>query len=76
MRSEIIIEDADCERFLRVITPDNYGGITAECMNETVKVTIEEKKYGTVFTLMDDIIRSYEVFQKIRKIILDFTAPR
>ncbi|WP_048161872.1 hypothetical protein [Thermoplasma acidophilum] len=76
MRSELIIEDADCERFLMTIKPDNFGGITAECNNGNVKIKIEEKKYGTIFTLMDDIIRSYEVFEKIRKIIPDITALR
>ncbi|KAA8923174.1 hypothetical protein [Thermoplasma sp.] len=76
MRSELTIDDEDCDAFLLAISPDNYGGINAECVDGKIRITIEEKKYGTVFSLLDDMIRSYEVFEKIRNMIRSLTAPR
>ncbi|WP_297215606.1 hypothetical protein [Thermoplasma sp.] len=76
MRSELFIDDRDCDPFLKTISPDNYGNIKMECNSERIKITIDEDKYGTVFTLLDDILRNYEVFKKIRDLMSQITVQR
>ena len=61
----IFMERAKMDDFLASIDPDNMGKIKPSLNNNSLCLTITDAKISTITNVIDDILRCYEVFEKL-----------
>ena len=61
----IAMDDKECSDFQQVLEPDNNNTVRMQCDDHGMTITISELKTTSLYSLVDDILRSYEVFKKI-----------
>jgi hypothetical protein len=61
------IETANMEssEFIKSLEPDNHGRIEALEAMDGVEIIIRERKISTIVNVIDDLLRCFEVFEKI-----------
>ena len=61
------IETANMEssEFIKSLEPDNHGRIEAFEVMDGVEIIIRERKISTIVNVIDDLLRCFEVFEKI-----------
>lgn len=67
LRLELVMDMGreECLGLKAVIDPDNGPHIRTECIEKGLKIEISDLKETSIYSLIDDILRSYEVFRKI-----------
>ena len=65
MEIEIYLGSIDCEKLMAAIGPDNDDTIMMECVDRHLKIEIRDLKITSAYNVVDDLIRSYEVFKKL-----------
>ena len=61
----IFMERAKMDDFLASIDPDNMGKIKPSLNNNSLCLTIADAKISTITNVIDDILRCYDVFEKL-----------
>ncbi|WP_048054020.1 hypothetical protein [Thermoplasma volcanium] len=64
MKAVLNLDVPNCKKFMEVLTPDNYGSISMDCIDHKISITVEEKP-STLFNVLIDIVTSYEIYIKI-----------
>ena len=61
------IETANMEpsEFTKSLEPDNHGQIEALEVMDGVEIIIRDRKISTIVNVIDDLLRCFEVFEKI-----------
>ncbi|MGC8515682.1 MAG: KEOPS complex subunit Pcc1 [Thermoplasmata archaeon] len=62
---KIVIGNNEASEFLKSLEPDNHGRIDAFELNDGVEVTIRDEKISTIVNVIDDLLRCFDVFEKI-----------
>ncbi len=62
---QIEMEADECKDFFRVLSPDNDDSIHMNCSDNGISITIYDLKETSLYSMLDDFLRSYEVFKKI-----------
>ncbi len=62
----ICTRSLDCESLKMVLEPDNDSRISILCNDDCAKISIDNVKETSMYSIIDDLIRSYEVYEKIR----------
>ncbi|MCL4451359.1 MAG: hypothetical protein M1327_01865 [Candidatus Thermoplasmatota archaeon] len=53
--------------FLKSMEPDNQNRIKANNVRDGIEITIADEKISTIANVVDDLIRCFEVFEKIEE---------
>jgi hypothetical protein len=61
----IFMERAKMDDFLASIDPDNMGKIKPLLNKNALCLTIADAKISTITNVIDDILRCYDVFEKL-----------
>ncbi len=64
----IEIDEEDCYSLYNSIIADNDENISMECDNNRLKIDIKNAKIISIYNLIDDILRDYETFKKIKEL--------
>lgn len=51
--------------FLGSLNPDNQGKVVTSLRSDGIDIIVEDRKISTIVNVMDDLLRCFEVFQKI-----------
>ena len=62
----IAMEADECRNFCQVLSPDNDDSIEMKCIDTGISILISSLKATSLYNIVDDFLRSYEVFKKIR----------
>ncbi|MEM0156696.1 MAG: hypothetical protein QXN26_01350 [Thermoplasmataceae archaeon] len=62
----ICVKSLDCKSLKMVLEPDNDSRICIHCDDDCAKITIDNVKETSMYSIIDDLIRSYEVYEKIK----------
>ena len=62
---EIECEGQECQDLLNALKADDTKDWTTSLHENKVKVTVTTDKITSLYNLVDDLLRSYEVFKKI-----------
>ncbi len=68
MEINIEIDEEDCPGLYNSIIADNDENISMECDSGKLKIDIKNAKIISIYNLVDDIIRDYETFKKIKNL--------
>ncbi len=68
MEINIEIDENDCYGLYNSINADNDENISMECYNNKLKIDIKNAKITSIYNLIDDILRDYETFKKIKNL--------
>jgi len=68
MEINIEIDENDCYGLYNSINADNDENISMECYNNKLKIDIKNAKIISIYNLIDDILRDYETFKKIKNL--------
>ena len=61
----IFMEREKMNDFLASINPDNMGKIKPSFNKDSLCLTITDAKISTITNVIDDVLRCYEVFEKL-----------
>ncbi len=53
--------------FLESLNPDNQGKLSTSLRPDGVDIVVEDKKISTIVNVIDDILRCFDVFEKINE---------
>ncbi len=65
---EIEISTDCCRELYDSLMPDNNDLIKMQCSDKSLDILIKDAKISSIYNLVDDFIRDYETFIKIKKL--------
>ena len=62
---KIEIASMESSEFVKSLEPDNHGRIEAFEVSDGVEIIVKNRKISTIVNVIDDLLRCFEVFEKI-----------
>ncbi len=62
----ICSQSLDCKSLKKVLEPDNDSRIRIDCTDDCANIEINDVKETSMYSIVDDLLRSYEVYEKIK----------
>ena len=62
---KIEIASMESSEFVKSLEPDNNGRIEAFEVSDGVEIIVKDRKISTIVNVIDDLLRCFEVFEKI-----------
>ncbi len=63
---ELTVGENEAKKFLDTLTPDNQDRIDCSINADGAVITIRDNKISTISNVIDDILRCFGVFEKMR----------
>ncbi|MEM0140020.1 MAG: KEOPS complex subunit Pcc1 [Ferroplasma sp.] len=68
MEITIQISTDSCQELFNSLVQDNDENISMECQNNSIIIKIKNAKLSSIYNLVDDFVRDYETFEKIKNL--------
>lgn len=62
----ICSQSLDCKSLKMVLEPDNDSRICIDCADDCANIEINNVKETSMYSIVDDLLRSFEVYEKIK----------
>ena len=58
-------DDSECQKLLKALKADDTKDWQTDVLENKVVVTVKTDRITSLYNLVDDLLRSYEVFKKL-----------